>query len=517
MPYSTTDQSNLPGHIKKLGAKQRRQWIHVWNSVHESTGDESKAFAAANASLKKKKEMAETKSVNVRIFQGASDSDLPIEIKSLPSNVRRSWVSSYNYYVTSYGDEEAALTYANENTYVPLCDMMGDGSGTGMKAYKPASDGADPEEDDDEDDTTPVPKVGDKKPAAKKKELGLVAFFKSVVKSIAGDGELIGDIPDIASPITFFKDTDGRLRAFIVYSNNFKDKHKEILPEAAHKEYAEWVEKTDMYPEFQLWHCGSGTRWGKADFVDYVDGFAVASGLVDEGKEYIAEALQKQKDTRVSHGFYGLKSKDGTYLIYRSFELSALPADAAANYWTAASIGSKEFAVPFSSAKKAYLKTTGMTDEQIVAAEGNLKALSDTLKEAGIEYKEADAGAGDNGGNAILLGEIRSLTGAVQQLAGVVVAKSKELDEAKVKLEAVITESAKGVETRVEEALTARVAGAVNAGGYRASESTDNVLTKEAGDKAKAAVGDDGSQWFAKMLDGQFSSLGIGAQTGGPS
>lgn len=169
--------------------------------------------------------------------------------------------------------------------------------------------------------------------------------------------------------------------------------------------------------------------------------------------------------------------------------------------------------MPFSTAKKAYLKGVGMTDEQVEAAEGNLKALSDTLKEAGIEYKEADNGA--DGGNAIILGELRGLTGAVTQLASVVVAQSKELADTKTQVATIIAESAKGIDARVEEALTARVAGA--SVGHRASESAGNALTKEQGDAAKAAVGDDGSQWFAKLLDGQFNSIGVGTPQAGGS
>jgi hypothetical protein len=50
MPYKTN--KDLPGYVKKKGKKKQRQWRHVWESVHKQTGDEGRAFAAANAVTK---------------------------------------------------------------------------------------------------------------------------------------------------------------------------------------------------------------------------------------------------------------------------------------------------------------------------------------------------------------------------------------------------------------------------------------------------------------------------------
>lgn len=47
-PYSISDQSDLPAYVKKMPAKRRRQWIHIWNSEFSRHHDESRAFAAAN-------------------------------------------------------------------------------------------------------------------------------------------------------------------------------------------------------------------------------------------------------------------------------------------------------------------------------------------------------------------------------------------------------------------------------------------------------------------------------------
>lgn len=50
MPYSTVDQ--LPNHLKVYNEVTQRQWMHVFNSVYESTHDEVRALKAANSVLK---------------------------------------------------------------------------------------------------------------------------------------------------------------------------------------------------------------------------------------------------------------------------------------------------------------------------------------------------------------------------------------------------------------------------------------------------------------------------------
>jgi len=50
MPYDPKDTSSLPERVKSgLSDKKQRQWAHVWNNTHKRTGDEGRAFAAANA------------------------------------------------------------------------------------------------------------------------------------------------------------------------------------------------------------------------------------------------------------------------------------------------------------------------------------------------------------------------------------------------------------------------------------------------------------------------------------
>lgn len=62
MPYSNV--SEIPDYVRKKvkSAKKRRQWMHVFNSVYATTHDEGRAFAAANASIKRKKELTRAES-----------------------------------------------------------------------------------------------------------------------------------------------------------------------------------------------------------------------------------------------------------------------------------------------------------------------------------------------------------------------------------------------------------------------------------------------------------------------
>jgi hypothetical protein len=48
-PYSGSSDSKLPPNVKKMPAKKRRQWVHIFNSELEKHGDEGRAFASANS------------------------------------------------------------------------------------------------------------------------------------------------------------------------------------------------------------------------------------------------------------------------------------------------------------------------------------------------------------------------------------------------------------------------------------------------------------------------------------
>jgi hypothetical protein len=61
MPYSGENDRNLPVNVKKMAKKDRRQWVHIFNSVLSSSIEkgekmeecEKLAYTEANGVLKK--------------------------------------------------------------------------------------------------------------------------------------------------------------------------------------------------------------------------------------------------------------------------------------------------------------------------------------------------------------------------------------------------------------------------------------------------------------------------------
>ncbi len=134
---------------------------------------------------------------------------------------------------------------------------------------------------------------------------------------------------------------------FAVYSNTGIDKTKEWFSEAAHKDFVEhvWADPATRMPELWDWHTPVGVAtyhdgrkgMGRADFVDFADGLAVASGHFYPEFNYAAEALAGAKELGVSHGYEYDSSwlkPSGEYTAYRSFEISPLPRSRAANELT---------------------------------------------------------------------------------------------------------------------------------------------------------------------------------------
>lgn len=193
-----------------------------------------------------------------------------------------------------------------------------------------------------------------------------------------------------AAPLTLYKQTDGRLRVFGWASNNRRDNDNppEIITEAAHKEFMAYLDvHPKAAPEFWHWHT-PGTRYAKADWWDYADGFTVYSGLVDVGKEKQAQAAAAD-GIGMSHGFHVLGYDQASKSItqYRTFEVSDLPITRAANPYTSFTVVRKEAAMPFSEAKKQYLLER-LSAEDVAGLEGKTSTLKAAADAAGIEWKD---------------------------------------------------------------------------------------------------------------------------------
>lgn len=193
-----------------------------------------------------------------------------------------------------------------------------------------------------------------------------------------------------------WKGKDDLLRWFTVYSNNFRDEDNppEILSEKAHETYVTLVDHGLVdFPELWLWHIPE-TIWGKADWVAYADGFAMASGIVYPGFEHIAEGVAKRGKNKVSHGMpIPLIVYDPRYerttMFHVTTEISVLPEWAAANPLTGFMIqGKGEIEMPLPKEKKAYLKEVGMSPDLIEKIESSLINVRQAARDAGIESKE---------------------------------------------------------------------------------------------------------------------------------
>lgn len=376
MPYSGADDPKLPANVKKLSDKKRRQWIHVWDSEMAKHSDESRAFAAANSVMK----------------GGSSKKDLGYD------NVYQVFGKQVSQGSAAYNPLGMADGKACANCHFFMSPdgclvVQGDISPTGISKFWMAVQAQEQEPlavtvvtDDDASENA---NGGSMSLMGKDREGSFLQTVVEKVKSLFTPG--IIETPDVfgSGSMRFFKSVElgAPLRFLATVSNNFQDREAEIIPESAHKEYVEWATTSGHYPELWLWHASAKSKWGQVDWLDVADGFLVASGVVDSGKEYIAYNIAADDDgIGVSHGFYK-KSADGVISKYRTFEISPLPMWAAANEWTNFNILENEV-MAFTPEKKAWLLGKGMKPDEVANFETTLGSLAKELKARGVDWKD---------------------------------------------------------------------------------------------------------------------------------
>ena len=431
MPYDGPSDSSLPDYIKKLPKSKRAQWVEVFNSAMQQHHDESKAFAMANGVVKGSKSLiTDWYDVDSRQLSQQEAEYTPYGADSEGGCANCRWFVSPDACLLVWGDisptGKSKLWY---NAHSPVVSQS----------------------------VEPVPIV--------KPEMKEVGPVKKALQSVA---KALGFGTKETSPILFTKTSDGKLRFFTSFTNCFKDLHGEVITSVAHKDYVYWATQHNTYPELQLWHSGPQSKFGQVDWLDYSDGFVLASGIIDADKEYIAEALQKE-NVKVSHGFYGLSNGAKEIMAYRTFEISVLPAIKAANPYTDFNIA-KETVMPFSPEKKGWLKTVAnMTDEAIGEWEANLTKMSENLKALGIEYKEA---TGDSIGAEVAsyAKTMEAVVGMMTQLKSTVEQNAEAINQ----LQSTLT---KGISEQVESTILAKIAQTPN--GFKATESDNNIVSKE--------------------------------------
>lgn len=194
-----------------------------------------------------------------------------------------------------------------------------------------------------------------------------------------------GDVKE--SQVQFFKDKSGQWWMLGMYSNRWMDREREIISEAAHKEYASWLNKSGFKPPIVVYHLPklpqgfweivwdkygndinklndvvskvyAKTSIGFVERVVNLNGFAIAVAKIREDKLEVAEKLASMGELGMSHGFLVFQASDpkdfslyeDTINIiekYRSFEMSLLLRERAANFGTG-TFFVEEKAVPYS-------------------------------------------------------------------------------------------------------------------------------------------------------------------------
>lgn len=228
-----------------------------------------------------------------------------------------------------------------------------------------------------------IPKI-----RAAMRSLGIQSAVKAVKDFILGPP----DPPVGLRPIYLHDDpTTGDLRAMVVFSNNFEDRHDQINPRAVQDEYVDWVEQTKLYPEYQMWHLGAKSRWGQADIVTKIGNFVIADGPVDPGMEEVAEAFANDPNTGTSNGYYAAYTIDKKeFLAWYPFEISPLPLSESANVWHGAQESLIQEGYLMKDEHKSFLEAHGVKSEMIDAIEKDILARQKNISAQGVASKAVE-------------------------------------------------------------------------------------------------------------------------------
>jgi hypothetical protein len=151
---------------------------------------------------------------------------------------------------------------------------------------------------------------------------------------------------DTGSSFTVFKDLQDNYRYLAVVSNKYRDLDKDILTEESHKEFEAYLDANpDKAPSLWIWHTPLTAHKNKADLWAYENGFMIYSGKLEKEEAEVAIKASENYNLGMSHGlFVDQRNPQSEKEItqYRTFEISYLPLERAANPWTAYSVISKE-------------------------------------------------------------------------------------------------------------------------------------------------------------------------------
>lgn len=398
MPYSGPSDPKLPSDVKKLGAKKKRQWVDVFNSTLErclagklkpknKKGQtcEGRAFASAYSVVKGQKSMDEVESEGQREeeeegtlteaeAEGEKCAELAVvEVAPPPLGGATSFTQVDDY---RKAQEQDMKIHDQEHDFRVIFDNIMAQPNEEMTLAQKA--------------TAVRTAANELSTRVKQVATGTKSLLDRAKAFLLGEKD---DEPRSGGTFFAFKDDGGEYRWLMIATNKFVDKQAETFTEEAHKEYVEYVERTADFPELRVWHVpGSGV--GRADFVDYLDGFRIDSGtFYKEFTDVAARLAVWPEPLGASHGYryrYADKS-GGVFRKYRTFDDTVLPFERAANPWTDMTVEFKEvFTMPLRSEKRAFLVGV-LGEERTKVIEEKLPQAEKALEELGIGWKEAAA------------------------------------------------------------------------------------------------------------------------------
>jgi hypothetical protein len=323
----------------------------------------------------------------------------------------------------------------------------------------------------------------------------------------------IGQMEKSASAVLVEKDLTGNWRAVMWPSNNFKDLDGEIITEAAHMEYVDWVNKNmDMTPVFTTWHEPGLVRKNQVDFVGYEDGFLIMSAPLEQDEAVALLKAQLVTDIGMSHGSIALeRDPQNTKHItkYLTVEVSDLPLENAANPFTdfetliskEADMNIKDYLASMLGPEKAeaFMEKTNMKQKALREAGVEEKAAKTEEPEAKpVEQKPSDTPTPATALDMdAILKAVRADIG-VEDLNELLTKASEAMEKVPV-LEAVIKELSASKETELAEMITPKVLPTFVWQKKRASNSEETVLNKENEEDKKLSESKPTVGWFSEL------------------
>ena len=172
------------------------------------------------------------------------------------------------------------------------------------------------------------------------------------------------------------------------WTNNFVDKEGEVFSLKAIDDYVDRVRAgLTPYPELWAYHV-PGSKHGEAQFVGRIGHYAIAAGTFDDdalGQRAADVYARSGKKYAMSHGFTYPTTElvDGVFHQFNTFEISTLPAKAAANPYTAFEGVTKMLTEEQTKELRALFG-----DEIATEIIENTEAKSKAIEAAGVAYKQ---------------------------------------------------------------------------------------------------------------------------------